>query len=168
MQFVQYVSGLAVVSALQEIIDQSSGVPGSLESFPVRLKWPNDIYVQTSDQGLLKIGGVLVTAVHQGSDICACVGLGLNVSNREPTTCVHSVLEDIIGVSKSSSQLQSDASRERILAIFLSHLEELIQVQSTFRCSSRRSDNVRAHLCTDVVKGCCVAGSPTAGIQCVA
>lgn len=128
IQFVQYVAGLAVVSALQEIFTDTFGIPASPESFPVRLKWPNDVYVQTGDRGLLKIGGVLVTAVHQGSELSACVGLGLNVSNAQPTTCVHSILADIVQ-STPIPKLQTGASRERILATFLNHLEDLIQVQ---------------------------------------
>lgn len=128
IQFVQYVSGLAVVSALQEIFTETYGIPASPGSFPVRLKWPNDIYVQTGDRGLLKIGGVLVTAVHQGSELSACVGLGLNVSNAQPTTCVHSILAGSVQ-STVMPQIEIGASRERILATFLNHLEALIQVQ---------------------------------------
>eukprot|EP00892_Ulva_mutabilis_P004735 jgi/Ulvmu1/2633/UM014_0085.1 len=126
---VQFIAGLAMVSALQEIFTGSFGISPSPDSFPIKLKWPNDIYTHMSDGRLLKIGGVLVTAVHQGSELCASVGVGLNVSNMQPTTCVHSILRDM-DPKISDSDVQSYASRERVLATFLNHLDELLEVLS--------------------------------------
>lgn len=130
VQFVQYVAGLAVISALQEIFTEVCGSSPSPDSFPIKLKWPNDIYANTSDGRLLKIGGVLVTAIHQGSQLSASVGLGLNVSNLQPTTCVHTVLAEV-GADTPLPAIQAHASRERILAVFLDHLEELLEVHPT-------------------------------------
>lgn len=53
----------------------------------IRLKWPNDIYVN----GNTKLGGLIVTTVMDANDpIYICnVGVGLNLHNTEPTTCVN-------------------------------------------------------------------------------
>ncbi len=44
----------------------------------LKLKWPNDVVVN-SEQGLLKIGGVLVETKTQGSQMRLVVGVGVNV-----------------------------------------------------------------------------------------
>ena len=147
VQFVQYVAGLAVVSALQEIFTDVCGISPSPDVFPIKLKWPNDIYANTSDGRLLKIGGVLVTAVHQGSQLCASVGLGLNVSNLQPTTCVHTVLTEL-GCDTPLPDIQVHASREHILATFLHHLEDFIEVNLIRACqypAARSHSKRRGH-----------------------
>lgn len=83
--FVQYIMGLAVVEALRR-------APG-YEALPVRVKWPNDIYVAGED-GLppRKIGGVLVTSSFMHGTFSLVVGCGVNVNNSEPTDCVNDVI----------------------------------------------------------------------------
>lgn len=53
----------------------------------VQVKWPNDIY-----SGGVKIGGALIHTSWQGQGFNVVTGIGLNVSNSHPTTCLNSVL----------------------------------------------------------------------------
>jgi biotin--protein ligase len=58
----------------------------------VRIKWPNDIY-----SGGLKIGGALIHTSWKGDRFGVTCGIGLNVANREPTTCLEAILEGQVG-----------------------------------------------------------------------
>ena len=49
----------------------------------VRIKWPNDIYA-----GGLKLGGVLCHSSYRDKLFHIVMGVGLNLANRQPTTCV--------------------------------------------------------------------------------
>ncbi|KAI8912559.1 biotin-protein ligase [Gorgonomyces haynaldii] len=99
--FVQYLFGLTVVEGLKSI-------PG-LQDIPVHLKWPNDIYCKTS-QGLMKMGGILVTSEYKDKQFYLTVGCGLNVCNPKPTTCVQSLV-------------QTPVSMETCLASIIVHFE---------------------------------------------
>jgi biotin--protein ligase len=55
----------------------------------VRIKWPNDIYT-----GSLKIGGILCQSAYRNQEFQVVIGVGLNVSNRQPTTCVDALIEE--------------------------------------------------------------------------
>lgn len=95
----------------------------------VQIKWPNDIYY-----GGVKIGGALIHTTWASSKFCVLTGIGLNVSNSQPTTC----LDDIIIKQRAqpqqqqqqqggSGQLQAAAdarvNKEQLLAAVLTHLE---------------------------------------------
>jgi biotin--protein ligase len=54
----------------------------------VRIKWPNDIYANN-----LKLGGILCHSSYREGQFHVIMGVGLNVSNREPTTCVQALVE---------------------------------------------------------------------------
>lgn len=55
----------------------------------MRVKWPNDIYARG-----LKVGGILInTTISQGCFNIVC-GVGLNLDNRQPTTCINQLLAD--------------------------------------------------------------------------
>jgi biotin--protein ligase len=43
----------------------------------VRVKWPNDIYGET-DEGLRKVGGILVNSSYAGQDFTLVVGTSLH------------------------------------------------------------------------------------------
>lgn len=58
----------------------------------MRIKWPNDIY-----GGGLKIGGALIHTTWQGDRFSVLAGIGLNVSNRQPTTCVEELVAQQLG-----------------------------------------------------------------------
>lgn len=67
--FIQYLFGLAVVEACRS--DAVLGGRGDR----VRLKWPNDIYVIRDDQGLKKVGGILVNTSFTGGMVDVIIGL---------------------------------------------------------------------------------------------
>lgn len=98
----------------------------------MHIKWPNDIYYQGT-----KIGGALIhtTWAASSQQFCVLTGIGLNVSNSQPTTC----LDDIIAsrLASQQQQQQQDAGslqqqaaqpplkvcKEQLLAAVLTHLE---------------------------------------------
>lgn len=58
------------------------------QKLDIRLKWPNDIYVN----GNTKIGGLVVnTELNDTLAICN-VGVGFNLDNSIPTTCVNDLI----------------------------------------------------------------------------
>ena len=135
LPFVQYLVSLAVVRAIK--------TRAGLEDLPLHIKWPNDIYVNRNT----KIGGILCNAQHDPhtKTFTVIVGVGLNVNNSEPTTCLNDVIRAHTGgteagvagdgpgdASPSSAALQavdSGIAREELLARFFNQFESL---RSTF------------------------------------
>ena len=69
-----------------------------LQPLDVRVKWPNDIYVSG-----LKIGGILInTTISQGRFNIVC-GVGLNLDNRQPTTCINQLLTDALAAQAAQA-----------------------------------------------------------------
>ncbi|KAF6816364.1 biotin-protein ligase ligase [Colletotrichum sojae] len=88
--FIQYISAIAIVEAVQSY-DTGCG------DVPVKLKWPNDIYCRDPDTpaseppSYVKIGGILSTCSYsQGSYQCV-VGIGINATNSRPTTSLNAL-----------------------------------------------------------------------------
>ncbi|KAF6835607.1 biotin-protein ligase ligase [Colletotrichum plurivorum] len=88
--FIQYISAIAIVEAVQSY-DTGCG------DMPVKLKWPNDIYCRDPDTpasdspSYVKIGGILSTCSYsQGSYQCV-VGIGINAKNSRPTTSLNAL-----------------------------------------------------------------------------
>lgn len=78
----------------------------------LRVKWPNDLY--TSDG--LKVGGILCHSAYKDGRFSATVGIGLNVTNEQPTTCVQALLQQQLGSGIT-------VSREMLLAGILRAME---------------------------------------------
>lgn len=57
-------------------------------SLDVRIKWPNDIYSNG-----MKIGGILCHSTYRSKEFQVVVGVGLNLDNSQPTTCVNHLLQ---------------------------------------------------------------------------
>ncbi|EFJ34311.1 hypothetical protein SELMODRAFT_80973 [Selaginella moellendorffii] len=112
--FVQYVVCLAVVQGIEAAARaKNATIPD------VRIKWPNDLY-----SGNLKIGGVLCSSTYSSKTFYIVAGVGLNVDNDEPTTCLNSVL----------ARLDSKATpfaREELLATILESFEKLFTTFTT-------------------------------------
>lgn len=65
--FAQYLFGLSVVEAVRSL-------PG-YGDLGLRLKWPNDLYADMGqEQGLKKIGGILVNSFFAGGDFTVIIG----------------------------------------------------------------------------------------------
>lgn len=95
----------------------------------VQIKWPNDIYYEG-----VKIGGALIHTTWAASthQFCVLTGIGLNVSNSQPTTC----LDDIIQSRLSQQQQQQPPQavrvcKEQLLAGVLNHLESCFDTFQT-------------------------------------
>ncbi|CAN6851870.1 unnamed protein product [Brassica oleracea] len=108
---IQYVVSLAVTEAVKHVCD-NKGLP----YIDVKIKWPNDLYLNG-----LKVGGILCTSTYRSSIFHVSVGVGLNVDNDQPTTCLNAVLKDI---SPASVLLK----REEILAAFFHKFEKFFDL----------------------------------------
>ena len=125
LPFVQYIVCLAVVAALQEAFAARLASASVAENFPVRIKWPNDIYAGTSPVPM-KVGGILCHSITKAGVHNIVVGLGLNVDNAEPTTAVNAILHD---AASKSGQTCKDISRGELLARILNHTEGFMNVR---------------------------------------
>ncbi|XP_047178494.1 biotin--protein ligase 2-like [Vigna umbellata] len=104
---VQYVVSLAMTEAVKDIC-YKNGLP----SIDVKIKWPNDLYLNGS-----KVGGILCTSTYKSKKFNVTAGIGLNVINEKPTTSLNTVLKEL---STGAYQFQ----REDILAAFFNKFEE--------------------------------------------
>jgi len=102
---VQTLIPLAMVLAITQVLSQAQGSDYSTSH--VRVKWPNDIYL-----GKAKIGGILVDSETSGALIVMNIGVGVNVDNDHPTTCLNSVTKGIF-------------TRELLLIHYLNAFEDL-------------------------------------------
>eukprot|EP00741_Cyanophora_paradoxa_P021776 tig00000241_g21019.t1 len=101
---VQHLVSLSIASAV-------ASLPAG-EAAKVRIKWPNDIYGEAPGAGLAKIGGVLCHSSFAAGKFHITTGVGLNVENAEPTTCLRAMW----GAGPAPT-------REAVLAAFLADFE---------------------------------------------
>ncbi|ONK78643.1 uncharacterized protein A4U43_C02F20950 [Asparagus officinalis] len=111
LPLLQYVACLAMTEAIKEAC-HAKGLP----ELEVRIKWPNDLYLNG-----LKVGGILCTSTYRSKKFDVCVGIGLNVDNEKPTTCLNVALQELSSVSHQ-------LTREDILAAFFNKFEEFFEV----------------------------------------
>ncbi|XAR55599.1 Biotin--[acetyl-CoA-carboxylase] ligase [Bertholletia excelsa] len=116
---VQYVVSLAVTEAIKFICQKNA-----LPHLDVRIKWPNDLYLNG-----LKVGGILCTSTYKSKKFNISAGIGLNIDNEKPSTCLNSELKKLTSVA---CQLK----REEILAAFFNKFENLFDlfVNKGFQC----------------------------------
>ncbi|KMT20007.1 hypothetical protein BVRB_1g000280 [Beta vulgaris subsp. vulgaris] len=107
----QYVASLAVTEAIKDLCFEN-GLP----QLGVKIKWPNDLYLND-----LKVGGILCTSTYQSKKFNISVGVGLNVDNKQPTTCLNARLQQI---ASKVCQLR----KEDILASFFGKFENFFQI----------------------------------------
>ncbi|KAA8546363.1 hypothetical protein F0562_002898 [Nyssa sinensis] len=109
--FVQYVVSLAMTEAIKDVCAKK-GLP----HLEVRIKWPNDLYING-----LKVGGVLCTSTYRSKKFNVSAGIGLNVDNEKPTTCLNAALQKL---TSGASQLH----REDLLAAFFNKFENFFDL----------------------------------------
>ncbi|RWS24786.1 biotin--protein ligase-like protein [Leptotrombidium deliense] len=112
--YVQHLASLSIIKSVLNIPEYSH--------LDLRLKWPNDIYFGHHT----KIGGVLVTSQLEGHNVYCCIGCGVNISNSNPTVCLHDIIKQ--SVDPKSDDVPSDLrlpSREEIIARSLNEFEML-------------------------------------------
>ncbi|CAO1422133.1 unnamed protein product [Diamesa hyperborea] len=111
VSLIQHLIATAVVTS---ILKQTG-----YQNLDIKLKWPNDIYAN----GDVKIGGLVVTSMID-ADMAVCnVGLGLNMSNSTPTTCVNDL---ITAYNMKHSTKLPLLTFEKTLAIIFNEIEELL------------------------------------------
>ncbi|CAI5491500.1 unnamed protein product [Closterium sp. Naga37s-1] len=111
LPLLQYVLSLAVVQAIDDMAkERGTSLP------QVALKWPNDIFL-----GGLKVGGVLCTSSYRNRAFDVTVGIGLNVDNAQPTTCINAALQ-------AACPSAAPVSHEALLAALLNRLHSLLTV----------------------------------------
>lgn len=89
----QYLEALVMCDALEEM----KGVPG----IDINIKWPNDVYVNKKT----KICGILCQSVYTNGMFDITSGIGINVSNRKPTTCIEQEVKELTGETIHLSRL---------------------------------------------------------------
>ncbi|XP_026828059.1 biotin--protein ligase isoform X2 [Ooceraea biroi] len=109
----QHVVAVALISAIRS--------KRGYEDIDLRLKWPNDIYVGNS----AKIGGVTVSTQTDGSEYICNIGVGINLSNSKPTTCINDVIEQC---NQKYGKKLSKYSYEQYLAYVFNELEILLDM----------------------------------------
>ncbi|KAL2894403.1 Biotin--protein ligase 1 chloroplastic [Bienertia sinuspersici] len=108
---VQYVASLALTEAIKHLCFEN-GFP----QLGVKIKWPNDLFLNGS-----KVGGILCTSTYKSKKFNISVGIGLNIDNKQPTTCLNARLQQI--ASKSCRLLKED-----ILASFFDKFENFFEL----------------------------------------
>nr|BAD26236.1 putative holocarboxylase synthetase [Oryza sativa Japonica Group] len=111
LPLMQYVVCLAMTEAIKELCCAKG-----LSELDVKIKWPNDLYLKG-----LKVGGILCTSSYQPKVYNICTGIGLNVDNEEPTTCLNAALKEM------NANLPT-LKREDILASFFNKFEVLFEI----------------------------------------
>jgi biotin--protein ligase len=88
------------------------------------LKWPNDIYAKT-DEGLQKIGGILVTSEYSSDDceFVLTIGCGLNILNQKPSTCIQNLTSNPLSLEKSLADIlvEFDSLYEELDSQIIAH-----------------------------------------------
>lgn len=108
--FIQHILCVAIVEGICSLYD--------LQDFPLKIKWPNDIYYGRA----FKMGGLLVNASSNGDQMVCTLGAGLNLSNGKPTVCVNDML-----LAYSEAQLKA----EEFIANALNKFEHYVEVFQT-------------------------------------
>ncbi|TYZ58860.1 hypothetical protein PybrP1_000496 [[Pythium] brassicae (nom. inval.)] len=113
LPFVQYLVSLAILRAV-EAVHPTPAHANALS--PVRIKWPNDIYAGDK----VKIGGMLCQSEYRDGKFNVTTGIGINISNKEPTQCLQDVL--------STDAAPCTVTKEEFLAAFCNAYEPMEEV----------------------------------------
>lgn len=87
----------------------------------IRLKWPNDIYVN----GNVKLGGIIANTEVAGGNATCNIGVGFNLDNCVPTTCLNDVIKNY---NKGHSTNMPYMEYERFFAGVFNEVERLIDI----------------------------------------
>jgi biotin--protein ligase len=135
--FMQYLVSLATVEAIRD-----------MSGLDVRIKWPNDVYIKVPDDfplpsqapafthaegQFVKISGSLVSTTFWQNTFIMVVGIGINVSNPEPTVALNTVLEHL----KSDRRIEMELLLARLLAL-LEHFHGIMLQHGSFQPLAQR------------------------------
>lgn len=150
ISFVQYLAMLAYCRAI------TNHAPG-FEDLPVRIKWPNDLYILSPDYyyakklkltgnkfdhnvvpltdiepAYVKVAGLLVNTHIFDNKYTLLLGCGLNISCTGPTTSLDRWV-DIINDERKQTGLEPlpHVTKEKLLADYMNNLEDVIKTFMT-------------------------------------
>ncbi|VDK70585.1 unnamed protein product, partial [Onchocerca ochengi] len=84
---IQHIFCVAIISGIRSLRKE-------LKNFPLKIKWPNDIYYGR----MYKIGGLIVNATSFNQKTVCVLGAGLNLSNSKPTVCINDFFPPSLGI----------------------------------------------------------------------
>ena len=102
-------------SLLQHLV--SLAVVTCIDTIPLKLKWPNDIYYSK-----IKMGGVVVLSSVFKDVMVFNIGLGFNLDNAKPTLSLNALLEN---------ENERKLSRESYFARLFNTIEKYLQLLET-------------------------------------
>lgn len=141
LPFVQYIVSLAIVHTVQSLAAlKTRSIPSCHDRglLNIRIKWPNDLYDGESG---LKIGGILCHSAFRDAIFQVTIGIGLNVSNQEPTTCLNDMLRLYAGTRDVEV-----FTREEIVAGVANRLEGMLETLAVHGFSGFESEYYAAWL----------------------
>lgn len=103
--FVQHLACLSIIKAIDYLFTAQNAT-SVLKDF--KIKWPNDVYYKDK-----KIAGLIMRATHDSACNCfeAIIGIGINVSNEEPTDCLNAILERDAGIPRNKVTIEQVIGR---------------------------------------------------------
>lgn len=129
--FIQHLMVLSIVRVLK-----SSAHNGKLNLSKLRIKWPNDLYY-----GNHKIAGIIVTTSlalinglgSSGQVFNVCIGIGINVNNTLPTTCINSIFRDL--VAGKDTETDVTLTIEEVISKVILEFDQIVhEVQNWDEC----------------------------------
>ena len=97
-----------------------SDTPAQGRRLGLGIKWPNDIYA-----GGFKLGGVLCHSAYRDGVFHITMGVGLNLSNRQPSTCVDALIAEAAAAA-GQAPAPAPVQREELLAGVVARLEPML------------------------------------------
>lgn len=144
--FIQYICSMAIIEAIWHYGEGYSEIP-------VRIKWPNDVYIMlpkfvergehyksqklgsSTDDGEIeatytKVGGIMVNVNVINKDYCFVVGSGLDVSNAAPTMSINLVIEAMNRYWRQTGQAKhlEPLNTETLLAKYLASFNSMLNI----------------------------------------
>ena len=111
LPYLQHIAAVSMVKAVRDI-------PG-YQDINIRIKWPNDIYFDSST----KLGGIIVNSSCFDGHLKAVIGMGVNISNEKPTACVNEVISQY---NEEHGATLEPLSIEKVLALTVSNIEKYL------------------------------------------
>jgi biotin--protein ligase len=122
LPFMQYIVAITMIETTNALC-----LPETITNPPweVRIKWPNDIYaVNNLTSERLKVGGILCQSSYMSGIFDVCVGVGMNLTNAEPSTSLAAVYQANLTAQDENATLDlNQLSTELVLARFLNSFE---------------------------------------------
>ncbi|EDO15903.1 hypothetical protein Kpol_1019p23 [Vanderwaltozyma polyspora DSM 70294] len=166
--FVQY---LAILAYCKAIISYDSG----FEDIPIKIKWPNDIYILSPnyysqkkmhilgrgmesrvvplteiEPAYVKVAGMLVNTNYINNGYSVLLGCGLNINTEGPTTSLMRWV-NLLNEERKAQNLAPlpEIKTEKLLALYMNHLEVLLETYERYGSSAILEDYYKFWLHTN-------------------